>query len=128
MAYNFSWNVLPSIFITIKSEWSVETVGKPSSSFDSDNIKISIYLLICSQRKLNLFLKELRFRCSNINLLVLQTRIFLRVLIAFETMVFEVLGTFSISIDESTNRIKSQFPSINCSKFFAKILLPFLFR
>ena len=56
--------------------------GKLSSNFDSDNIKISIYPLICWKRRLNLFLKELIFRCPIINLLILLTRTSLRVLVA----------------------------------------------
>ena len=66
-----------------------ETSRKVSSNFDSDNIKIAIYPLICSQGKLNLFLKESIFRYPNINLLILVTRVSSRVLTVFEITVVE---------------------------------------
>ena len=66
-----------------------ETSRKVSSNFDSDNIKIAIYPLICSQGKLNLFLKESIFRYPNINLLILSTRISSRELTVFEITVVE---------------------------------------
>ena len=94
-----TYNIYPPPFLSrsnLNGAWKPSI--KPSSSFDSDNIKVSICPLIYSQRKLNLFLKELIFRCPNINLLILLTRISLRVLIAFEIIVFEVLETLSISI------------------------------
>ena len=89
---------------------------------------MSIDLLICSQRKSNLFLKELIFKCPKTNLLILLTRISLRPLLAFETIAVEALEIFSVSEILSPNKLKSQFPLIQFNKFLAKILLPFLFR
>ena len=89
---------------------------------------MSMYILICLQRKLSLFLKEFLFRCPNINQLMCLTRISLRVLIAFEKVVPEALEKFLYFNIRTPNGLKSQSPSINCSKFFGEIPLTFLFR
>ena len=57
-------------------------------------MKTSIDPLICSQRKSNLVLKELMFKCPKTNLLILLIRISLRVRLAFKIIVLEA---FSVS-------------------------------
>ena len=91
-----TYNIIPPPFLSrsnLNGGWKPsiknETSRKLSSNFDSDNIKISIYPLICSQGKLNLFLKESIFRYPNINLLILSTRISSRELTVFEITVVE---------------------------------------
>ena len=61
-------------------------------------IKMSIEPLICSHRRSNLFLKELIFRCSNINLLILLMRMILRAFLASEKVAIEALDPFSFSL------------------------------
>ena len=88
---NSSWNVLPdmqhysppfSSRSNLNGAWKPSIKNRPngnlSSSFDSDNIQISMFPLICSQRKLKLFLKESIFCFPNINLLILLPRIILK--------------------------------------------------
>ena len=91
-------------------------------------IKMSIEPLICSHRRSNLFLKELIFRCSNINLLILLMRMILRAFLASEKVAIEALDPFSFSLQVFLNGFKNQFPPIICNKFLSKILLPFLFK
>ena len=88
---------------------------------------MSIEPLICSQRKSNLFLKEL-FRCPNILLLILLIRTFLRAFLASENIVVAVLATFSTSLQVSPDGLRNQFPSIKFNKFLTKTVLPFLFK
>ena len=59
---------------------------------------MSIEPLICSHRRSNLFLKELIFRCSNINLLILLMRMILRAFLASEKVAIEALDPFSFSL------------------------------
>ena len=88
---NSSWNVLPdmehysppfSSRSNLNGAWKPSIQNWPnwnlSSSFDSDNIKISIFLWFVHKRKLKLFLKESIFWFPNINLLILLPRIFLK--------------------------------------------------
>ena len=62
----------------------------------SDIIKMSVEPLTCSHRRSNLLLKELIFRCPNINLLILLTWMFWRVFLASEKVAIEALNKFSI--------------------------------
>ena len=107
MTESFSWTIFPDVkqyspFILLWSNlkgvrnpsiknWAC---GKLSSSFDSGIMKTSIDPLICSQRKSNLVLNELMFKCPRTNLLILLIRISLRVRLAFERIVLEA---FSVS-------------------------------
>ena len=93
------------ILSPLLSQWNLKVAWKPSiknwpcgklsSSFDADDIKTSMYPLICSQRKSNLFLKELILRCPNINLLTLLTQISLRLLIVRGNCSWSIRDYFS---------------------------------
>ena len=89
---------------------------------------MSIEPLICSQRRSNLFLKELIFRCPNINLLILLIITFLRAFLASENIVVAVLETFSTSLQVSPDGLRNQFPSKKFNKFLEKTVLPFLLK
>ena len=109
MTQNIGWNIFldiqqysSSTFIVTKSIRCVEPsianwpCGKLSSRFHSDIKKPSIDSSNLLKGKSILFLKKLKFRCSKIRLLMLLILNSLRVLLAFETIVFEVLGKFFI--------------------------------
>ena len=66
--------------------------GKLSSSFDSDITKTSIDPLICAQRKSNLVLSELMFKCPKTNLLILLVRISLRLRLSFVVIILEAFS------------------------------------
>ena len=112
----------------VKAEWKTSIknwpCGKLSSSLVFDIIKISIEPWICSHRRSNLFLKELIFRCPNINLLILLIRMFLGVFLASETVAIQALDIFSFSLQVSLNGIKNQFPSINLISFWERHYYP----
>ena len=63
-----------------------------SSSFDSDIMKTSTDPSICSQRKSNLVLSELMFKCPKTNLLILLVRISLRIHLAFVIILLEAFS------------------------------------
>ena len=75
----------------------------------------------------NLFLRELVFKCTNINLLTLLRRIFLRDLLTSDCKTVESFSHHSLPY-RSLIYLKFKLPSIKFSKSFANRALPFLFR
>ena len=91
--------MLPPVLLwsNLKGEWKLSIKNWPcrklSSSLVSDFIKMPIEPFSCLHRRSNLFLKELIFRCLNINLLILLLQM-LRGFLASEKVAIEALDTF----------------------------------
>ena len=79
MTQQFGWDIFPYVQHNSSTISIIQLAFREAIiKFVSDTTKTSMKPLICSLRISNLFLKELAFRCPNINLLILLIRIFLR--------------------------------------------------